>query len=360
MHARGLTLENDLLSVTVDAQNGCIQSILDKETKFDSIAAGGCGNELIAFKDTPRDFDAWNIDADFVQHFTKLDAVDSVELVEKGPLRATIRVVRSWQNSKFIQDISLYSAMNRVDVENKIDWNETHILLKAAFPLAAFSSSATFEIPYGTIERPTTRNNRFEAAKFEVPALRWADMGDSAHGFSLINESKYGYDSINNVLRISLLRSPTWPDPVADRGHHEFAFSLYAHSGDWKQALTVRKGYEFNYKLLGIQVHSHSGPLPNRNSFISFDSDNVVLTAMKRTEDGNNILLRLYEWAGKTGNVDITVPKNSTGATLTNLMEQSEHSVLPPSKTDHISVEVHAYEIISVWVGYESHINAEK
>jgi alpha-mannosidase len=107
----------------------------------------------------------------------------------------------------------LYAGIDRVDVRNDFDWQETHVLLKAAFPLAASSAKATYEIPYGTIDRPTTRNNSVEKAKFEVPALRWADLGDGEHGFSLLNDSKYGYDAAGNVLRLSLLRSPTYPDP---------------------------------------------------------------------------------------------------------------------------------------------------
>ena len=110
-----------------------------------------------------------------------------------------------------------------------------------------------------SIERPTTRNNSVEDAKFEVPALRWADLGDEKNGFSLINESKYGYDAKGNVLRLSLLRSPTWPDPEADQGHQHFAYALYPHSGTWKQALTVRQGYDFNYHLTAMQVSPHSG-----------------------------------------------------------------------------------------------------
>ena len=101
----------------------------------------------------------------------------------KGPLRASIRVTRTWQSSTFVQDITLYAGLDRVDVVNDIDWHETHILLKAAFPLAASSGEATFEIPYGSIERPTTRNNKVEQAKFEVPAMRWADLGDGEARF---------------------------------------------------------------------------------------------------------------------------------------------------------------------------------
>jgi alpha-mannosidase len=351
LEVHGTTLENSRLRVTVDPASGCISGLYDKSTSFEEIAPNGCGNELVAFKDTPKDYDAWNIDADFEEHFSKLDQADSVEVVERGPVRATIRVVRHWQQSKFIQDISLYAGLDRVDIGNEIDWHETHVLLKAAFPLAASSDQATYEIPYGTIDRPTTRNNRFEKAKFEVPALRWADLGDGNHGLTLINESKYGYDAKGNVLRISLLRSPTWPDPDADRGHHSFRYSLYPHAGNWKQALSVRRGYEFNYKMLAIPVESHEGTLPPTHSFVDVKNDNVVLTAMKKSEDGDQLLFRFYEWAGKDGEFQFTVPPGAISATVTNLMEQPGGTPLRISGTQ-IDVPVHPFEIVSVGVTY--------
>jgi alpha-mannosidase len=352
LSAHGLTLENGALRVVVDPKSGCITSLYDKRSKFESIAAGACGNELIAFHDNPKQYDAWNIDSDFEKSFTRLDSADSVQLVESGPLRATIRVTRTWQQSKFVQDIRLYAGLDRVDVMNDIDWHEAHILLKAAFPLAASSAEATFEIPYGSIQRPTTRNNTWEAAKFEVPALRWADLGDSAHGFSLINESKYGYDAKDNVLRISLLRSPTWPDAEADRGHHHFAYSLYPHAEDWKQALTVRRGYEFNDKLTALAVNQHAGASPAHDSFVSCDQDNVVVTALKKAEDGDALLLRFYEWAGKTTEVHFTLPPGAISAHLSNLMEQTEGSPLAVSSDGKITVPVHPFEIVSVRVEY--------
>jgi alpha-mannosidase len=352
LSAHDLTLENSALRVVVDPKTGCITSLFDKRSKFEAIAVNSCGNELIAFEDKPKNYDAWNIDADFDKSFTRLDTVDSVKLVESGPLRATIRVTRSWQNSKFAQDITLYAGLDRVDVINDIDWHETHILLKAAFPLAASSDHATYEIPYGSIERPTTRNNSWEDAKFEVPALRWADLGDASHGFSLINESKYGYDAKGNVLRISLLRSPTWPDPDADRGHHHFAYSLYPHVGDWKQALTVRHGYDFNEPLKAVTVSSHTGAWHEERSFVGVDQDHVVLTAVKKTEDGDGLLFRFYEWAGKGGDVRLTVPSGATSATMTNLMEQPEGSPVTITSEGSVTVPVHPYEIVSVRVNY--------
>jgi alpha-mannosidase len=350
--ADGHTLENQFLRLTVDPKTGCITSLVNKKTTFDSIAAGGCGNQLQAFVDTPKDYDAWNIDADFDKVVTNLDMVDSVQLAEHNSLRAVIRVTRHWQASTFVEDITLYNSSSRVDVVMDIDWHERHKLLKAAFPLAASSSHATYEIPYGSIERPTTRNNSVEDAKFEVPALRWADLGDDKNGFSLINESKYGYDAKGNVLRLSLLRSPTWPDPEADQGRQHFSYALYPHAGSWKDALTVRAGYDFNYRLAAMQVLPHAGKLPGSFHFLDVDQDNVVVTAMKKTEDGDGLLVRFYEWAGKGGNVTLTLPPGILSASLANLMERPEGSPLPVLGGQRVTAPVTPFEIQTVIIRY--------
>ena len=186
-----LTLENANLRVTVDKTTGCITSLFDKKSNFETLAKDSCGNELQLFKDTPKDYDAWNIDpGTYDVAPTKLTEADSVTLMDKGPLLSSIRVTRHWQSSKFVQTIQLYAGTDQVNVVNDIDWHETHILLKAAFALAATSDKATYEIPYGTIQRSTLRNNSWEKAQFEVPALRWADLGDGQHGFSLINANQ--------------------------------------------------------------------------------------------------------------------------------------------------------------------------
>jgi alpha-mannosidase len=351
LKADGLTLENAALKVTVDPQTGCITSLYDKRAKFETLAAGACGNQLQTFKDLPKDYDAWNIDPGTLDHLTAIDKADAVELVEKGPLRASIRVTRAWQSSKFVQDVTLDAGADQVDVVNDIDWHETHVLLKAAFPLAVTSNKATYEVPYGSIQRPTTRNNGWEQAQFEVPALRWADLGDGQHGFSLLNNSKYGYDCKDNVLRISLLRSPTWPDPEADRGHHHFTYALYPHGGDWKHGLTVRHGYEYNYRLKAIQVEAHTGSLPAEYAYVTVKPENVVLTALKKAEDDNGLIFRVYEWAGKSGDVEIHVPKGATGATVTNLMEKPEGAALKV-EDDTVTAPIHPYEILTVYVGY--------
>ncbi|QNI36700.1 alpha-mannosidase [Edaphobacter albus] len=347
----GTTMENDLLRVEVDPKTGCITSLYDKQARFESLAKGACGNQLQTFHDLPARYDAWNIDPGTLDHMIPIDKVDSVDVIEKGPMRAAIRVTRTWQSSKFVQEIELSAHSDMVDVVNDIDWHETHVLLKAAFPLAASGPMATYEIPYGTIERPTTRNNSWEKAQFEVPALRWADLGDSQRGFSLINEAKYGYDAEGNTLRLTLLRSPTSPDPDADRGHQHFSYALYPHAGNWKQALSERHGYEYNYKLRAQQVVPHTGSLPLEHSYIAVAPENVVLTAVKKAEDKNGLIFRVYEWAGKQSDVTFTVPPGATSATETNLMEKATGSPLAISG-DKVTAHINPYEILTVRIDY--------
>jgi alpha-mannosidase len=255
-------------------------------------------------------------------------------------------VKQHFQNSKFVQDIVIYAGSPRIDVKMQADWHEKHILLKVAFPLAAHSDKATYEIPYGSVQRPTTRNTMAEKAKFEVPAQRWADLSDEKHGFSLLNDCKYGYDTKGNVLRLSLLRSPEWPDPDADQGHHEFTYSLYPHAGSWMQSFTVREGFNLNYKLTSQQTSNHQGSLPPTNSFIRIDGNNVVLTAFKRAEDDNGVIARFYEWAGKSGDITLHVPEQVQGAMETNLIEKPAGNLAVGAGT--VRVPTKPYEIKTV------------
>jgi alpha-mannosidase len=353
LKASSSSLENEFFHLTIDPHTGCMTSLFDKRSQTEALApaetdSGGpkastCGNLLQAFYDKPKDWDAWNIDADFENKRWDLDKADEVKLVENGPLRAVIRITNHFQNSTFTRDITMYAGVPRIDVEMHADWHEKHILLKVAFPLSAHNDKATFEIPFGSIERPTTRNNPAEQAEFEVPAQRWADLSDSKRGFSLLNDSKYGYDAKGNVLRLSLLRSPEWPDPHADEGEHDFTYSLYPHGGNWRDALTVRRGYELNYKLIARQTFKHEGILPPEHSFFQVTAENVVLTAIKKAENEDAIVVRFYEWAGKDGDVVITVPLAAVSATEADLMEKS---IGPVSIADKlVSVRTKPYEI---------------
>jgi alpha-mannosidase len=353
-------LENEFVRLTIDPQSGCMTSLFDKRSHTEALApseteTGGpknlaCGNLLQAFHDKPKEWDAWNIDADFEKQHWDLDKADEVKLVESGPLRAVIRIKQHFQNSTFVQDVTMYAGVPRVDVKMQADWHEKHILLKVGFPLSAHNTKATFEIPYGTIERPTTRNTPAERGEFEVPALQWADISDAQHGFSLLNDSKYGYDAKGNVLRLSLLRSPEWPDPHADEGHHEFTYSLYPHGGTWRDAQTVRRGYELNYQLLSKQTEKHEGTLAPEHSFLQVEPENVVLTAVKKAEDDDTLILRFYEWAGKETDVRLQLPSGAQTASETDLMERATVSL--SVQDGAVTVHTKPYEIKTVKVRF--------
>jgi len=340
------------LTLTIAKKTGCITALEFGDKGHRSfVAKDACLNELQAFKDTPKQYDAWNVDKGTFDHPMPISNVDSIAVTEDGPLRKTITIKRTFQSSHITQNISLDANADFVRVTNDVDWHETHILLKAAFPLAASSPTATYEIPFGSITRPTTRNNSWESAQFEVPAQHWADLGDDHQGVSILNDSKYGYDALGNVLRLTLLRSPTWPDPEADRGPQHFTYAIYPHTGSWKDAQTVRRGYELNTPLRAEQVAPHTGSLPPTHSFASVDAPNVTLTAIKKSEDSNSLTFRMYEWAGKPTTVALHIPAGATFATESNLMEKPEGPHLPLAN-DTVTVDLKPYEILTVQVAY--------
>jgi alpha-mannosidase len=353
----GYLLQNARLGLIIDPTTGCINSLTTSEEHFKPatyLAPHACANQLQTYADNPKQYDAWNIDPGTLDgKMTPIDTLDSIQVVADGPLRKTIEIKRTWSKSHFTQDISLDAGADFVRVDTTVDWHEDHVLLKAAFPLAHFGPKATFEIPYGAIERTTTRNNSWEKAQFEVPALRWADLGDSTAGVSILNDSKYGYDALGNTLRLTLLRSPTWPDPEADRGLQHFTYEIYPHSGTWQQAQTVHRGYELNTPLTAQQVFPHTGSLPATHSFASIDEANVILSAVKKAEDTNALIFRFYDSNGKGSEVHLHVPPGALYAIETNLME----TPLPttphlPLASDTITLPIKPWEIRTLEVVY--------
>jgi len=357
------------IEVHINKQSGCLSRIrigrdqVSVPKSYELIAPHSCGNQLQFFKDAPKQYDAWNIDPGTLDVAPMtINKADSVELVGDKEISPAVRVVCHWQSSTFVQTIRLEG--DQIDIDNDIEWHEKHVLLKAAFPLAVTSNFATYEIPYGAIERPTTRNNSWEKAQFEVPAMRWADLSGTGpdgnvHGLSILNQDKYGYDAVGNVLRLTLLRSPTWPDPDADQGHHHFHYALYPHAGTWKDALTVRHGWEYNYPLQAIVTTAHAGSLPAEHSFASVSPENVVLTAVKKAEDANALIFRVYEWAGKGTTAVFHVPPGATAATVTNLMEQPEGDPLKV-EGDVVKSPIHPYEILTIRVDYPKRANSNR
>ncbi len=223
-------------------------------------------------------------------------------------------------------------------------------MLKVAFPLAVEDTVATYEIPFGTIERSTQMRNSWETAKVEVPAQRWADVSAAGYGISLLNNAKYGYDIKGNVMRLSLLRSPKWPDPTADRGKHSINYALYPHAGSWKGAQTVRRGYEFNNPLIAVIVDPHKGSLPARFSYLSLSPGNLVLSTVKKAEDSNAWIIQWYDATGIDCTARVRLPKAPQSAVLSNFLEENGQSLTIQGTT--LEVPTKAHGVVTIMVSF--------
>jgi alpha-mannosidase len=294
-------LENEFLKASLDARRGWISSLTDKRSGRECLAAPA--NVLQAIADEPKLMSAWELGLGRTLAALGEDGA-SLEVVERGPVRATVRVKTGFRDSAFSQDLSLYVGIPRLDCRLQMNWQERNVMIKAAFPAAVRSARADFEIPYGFITRPADGN--------EVPAIRWLDLTDEsgAFGLSLLNDSKYGFDVKDNVIRISLVHGPTDPDPEADRGESETIYSLYPHTGGWQQAQTFRRAGELNQPLLARLALNHPGTLGAANSFARVEPENVVLSTMKKEMGYYNygLIFRVYETFGRETDAVIEFP----------------------------------------------------
>ncbi|MBP0018111.1 MAG: alpha-mannosidase [Cyanobacteria bacterium SBLK] len=320
-------LENRILRVEVNPETGELDRIFDKLNQREVLR--GKGNQLQAFKEERQYWDAWNIDPNYQKNPLPSAKLEAIEWLDIGEVRWRLRVVRKIQNSTFSQDYILDLDSLDLRIETHADWQETHVLIKAAFPLNVEADCTTYEIPCGAISRTTQPKTPTEKAKWEVPALKWANLGNDAYGVSLLNDCKYGYDSGPNCLRLTLLKSPVWPDPQADRGEHYFTYCLYPHGHSWQVAETVRKGYELNQPLIVREYPHYQGQnkaiLSPENSLLNWSAKNLILMALKPSEDDlNTYILRCYECHGEEAELDITGELNLAIASATNLLEMPE------------------------------------
>jgi alpha-mannosidase len=348
LHEAHKTLENDFLRVIIDGNTGNLRSVFDKVNGREVLAKSG-GNQLQAWKDRGQYWDAWNIDPNYGQHPLPPMELKSIEWLESGSVRSCVRVVQVLGESEFCCNYILDARSPMLKIAMTVNWQERQVLVKAAFPLNIEADFATYEIPCGAIKRPTKPQTPAEEAKWEVPALRWADLTDSSlpnqYGVSLLNDCKYGYDSQSNQLRLTLLRSPNWPDPEADRGFHEFTYALYPHAGSWETAHTVRRGYELNTPLQVIlnplsRTDSVETPLiaslvsPERVSFLDLSAENLILMAFKQAEDDpQHWILRCYECHGVSAELSFQSDLGLSWINPVDLLEQNvsntESSIQP-------------------------------
>lgn len=378
-------LENEVLRVIVDSETGDLSSVFDKTNDREILSSRG--NQLQAFQDKGQYWDAWNIDPNYSQHPLPPAQLKSINWLERGEVRSRLRVVRQIGQSEFCQDYILEVGSAILKIATTVNWQERGVLVKAAFPLNLTADFATYEIPCGAIERTTHPTTPAEQAKWEVSALRWADLSNgissensqkstnnsliqnpksktqNAYGVSLLNDCKYGYDAQPNQLRLTLLRSASWPDPEADRGYHEFTYALYPHDGNWQSAHTVRRGYELNLPLQAMLYSSsdtivsacHSernederriSHLPPVASLLDLQAENLIVMAFKRSEDNQQEwILRCYECCGEEAELLLQSDLGLAIAHSINLLEQPVDT--PKPSPDEQTFKIAPWKIVS-------------
>ena len=340
------TLENSYLRVTVDPATGDLSSVWDKQAQREVLKSPG--NQLQFFADTGQYWDAWNIDPNYAQHPLTAPELKVLQWLEMGPVIARLRVIRQFGQSTFWQDYILEAESPLLTIKSKVNWQERHTLVKAAFPLRIEADFATYEIACGAIDRPLRSPQPADQAKWEVPALRWADLtntpnaqnsqdNQTIYGVSLLNDCKYGYDAQPDQLRLTLLRGATWPDPEADRvassqenrGEHHFTYALYPHTNTWQTAHTVHRGYALNVPLrahiLTFDTHRRANAtLPPIGTLLSVPADNLILMALKPAEtEADTWILRCYECHGQPVEFKLVSDLPLTVGTPVDLLERS-------------------------------------
>jgi alpha-mannosidase len=304
--ADSFILENEFIRAIVDPETGSLSSIFDKIQHREILS--GLGNELQTFEDSGQYWDAWNIDPNYAKH-----PLESVKLLEINyqkwqSLIPAIEVKRAFRESIFEQWYYLEPDSPILKIYTLANWKERHVLIKAAFPLNLDADFATYEIAGGAIDRTLHPQTPAESAKWEVPALGWMDINDGEYGVSLLSDCKHGYDCQPNQMRLTLLRGSEFPDPEADLGQHEFTYALYPHAGDWRTAQTTRKAYELLQPLQAVTLAypSEHGTLPPVHSFLDLQSENLILSSLKQSEDNpDEYILRCYECHGEPAELNL-------------------------------------------------------
>ena len=337
----GVLIENGILRVEISADGG-LGRVYDKEAEREVL--DGHGNRLWAYVDKPPNWDAWDIHRDYEMEGEEIFGGEHVEIVEDGPLRAAVRVERGWRGSRITQTYRLLSASRRLDVETYVDWHERQVLLRALFPVGVRSHEATFETMYGVAKHPTHSNTSWDAARFEVCAHRFADLSEPGYGVSLLNDGKYGHSARDNVLGISLLKSPLYPDPLADEGEHRFTYSLFPHPGDWTEVGVTREAFALNSPLIVAMTEG----APSEYGFVVVEGVELALGSLKRAEDGRGVILRLYEPHGARGPATLRFASGVGRAGRVNLLEEPEGMV--EVRGDEVLLDVRPFEVLTLHV----------
>ena len=315
-----IVLDNGLVRIAVRRKDGCLSSIFLHECQREALPEGSLGNELQIHPDCPHHWEAWDIEIYYQERVDPLPPVDAVTLVEDGPLRARLLIERGFGSSRIEQIVEMRAGSARVDFHTQIDWQERDRLLKVAFPLAVNAEHAVFDIPYGTLNRPTHNNTSWDMAKFELCGHKWAGLAEGGFGLALMNDSKYGYDISRDRLRLSLLRGTNSPAPEADRGEHQFTYSIFPHAGTAADAGVTEVANALNapIKLIGAQADT----LPEASAWFTVDRPGVLIEAVKLAEREDCLIVRLYESRNSRGPCRISSSLPLERCWRSNLLEE--------------------------------------
>jgi alpha-mannosidase len=312
-------MENELLRVEWD-DRAVLTSIWDKKANREVLS--GPGNLLQLHEDNPTRWDAWDLDAEHRDSFVEVTAIEGIE--QGGGLRGVLSLARRFGESWLFQTMSLDAGSRVLRFETFVEWQERHKMLKVAFPVTVEAREATYEIQFGHLRRPTHEDTSQAKAMFEVSAQRWADLGDGDYGVALLNDCKHGYDIHGSVMRLSLLRGPTHPDPTADLGGHQFTYALMPHPGDFRKAGVIEAAEDLNAPLLPAHGNPAAG---SSRSLIEIDTREVIVEAIKRAEDSDSTIVRLYEAWGERCKARLRTTLPASRAFLCDLLERNREEV---------------------------------
>ena len=341
---QGRTVKTPFYTVEFD-ENYNIARLYDKKNDREVLKNGELGNRLRVYQDNPYNWDGWEMSDYHKDKIYYMDAYASAETVEEGA-RTGIRILRPHMSSTLTQTVWFYNDLARIDFETHVDWHEQHQLLKVAFPVDVNTDRATYEIQFGNVERPTHTNTSWDAMKFEVCGHKYADLSDNGYGVSLLNDCKYGHDIHDGVMQLTLIKCATYPNPYADQGAHDFTYSLYPHAGNFCAADTVRAAYDLNQPMSVYEGKAGDGTLPQNYSMISCNSDNVILETVKESEDGNDLIVRMYESKNMRTSVKLTLGFDAKEVHLANLMEDEGAPLSLDGRT--VCLKVEPFEIVTL------------
>lgn len=336
------TLENKFYRLTFD-DDMLLSSIYDKRADREVLQAGKRGNELRVYADYPDIYGAWEwTEFSLESGYRVLTDVQSCTPVQDG-VRAGFRIARRHVESTVIQTVWLYDDMERIDFDTDVDWKQQHQMLKAAFPVDINSERATFEIQYGSIERPTHKNTSWDAMKFETCGHKFADLSEGNYGVSLLNDCKYGHDIHDGEMVLSLMRSPTYPYPEADKGRMTCVYSLVPHCGALDLPKISAMAYALNNPMQAVPASGTDTVLPESFFVVKSDKANIICEVVKETEDGEDTILRLYENSNSKTRANLTLGFDVASVTLCDMMENELQTL--QIKDNTVALEFGAFEI---------------